>query len=97
MNRGGRGGGGKGKAGIEGTVSAIGTRGFTVSLKDDKSLKVVVDNNTKFMEDGQVVAADALKQGVKVAIVGSTLGQDEMLGITITIEGTDSGKKTKKT
>jgi hypothetical protein len=78
--------------GLQGTIATVGDNGFTITDKDDKTINIQCDKNTKFMQDGQPVKPDVIKVGVKVGIIGALDGT-RIDATTVNIASSDDKKK----
>ena len=53
---------------VTGTIKTIGEKSLTIETHDQKEVKVVIDEKTKFEKNGKPAAAKDLKTGVRVVV-----------------------------
>lgn len=63
----------RGGGGVKGTVTEIDNDYFYMTIKE-KTVKVFVSHNTKFLSHGKEASSSVVKVGVNVAVAGSTDG-----------------------
>jgi hypothetical protein len=80
--------------GLHGTIAAVGSSGFQLTVKakgtstnssGETTYDILCDKNTKFMQGGKPVDASVIKEGITVAVVGTTVSTTELHAMTVTI------------
>lgn len=84
-------GGGKAKP-YEGTITGVGSAGFAMSSKDNKTYNVKCDGTTQFMSGKEKVGPSAIKTGVHVTVQGGLVGANMIQANVVTIVG-EGGRK----
>ena len=94
------GGGGAAKPTAEGTITDVGSRGFTMTVAapavkntnsneapapTEKTVTVSCDNNTKFKNGTEDADGSIVKTGAHVAVMGSISGENQIMATTVSI------------
>jgi hypothetical protein len=77
-------GGKRGPNGVQGTISTVGSKGFAMTTKDGKTVDVLCDGNTKFLNGKDAATASDIKEGVSVTVQGGMNGT-QMMATSVTI------------